>query len=267
LSLHADRLSSSPDPDRHTMMRYAIFFCGLLLAWRGLAGEPEPQSEEWRIFAECRSVVLPQKLALRLIPDLEEQTKLEAAWVRLDEMIESGEAQLAADLVIQGRAGHSLVASSHEERRYSDGEMPVDIPDRLPPKTAPNALPAWPLIGTSPTAFATQDVGELLEIKTIVSPDGKWLAISVNANQTRFEGWRKIPFADLPWGERLAVERPLFDQLSNKSDLRLSLLFPQEEGFGETWFPILLTRKAPLFIIRASQIGFFQPLPAAERRK
>ena len=45
-------------------------------------------------------VVLSQKAGLALLPDLLEETKLEAAFLKLQEMIAKGDAQLVSTLVV-----------------------------------------------------------------------------------------------------------------------------------------------------------------------
>ena len=79
----------------------------------------------------------------------------------------------------------------------------------------------WPLIGASPTAFETRNVGERIEFKARVLEHGAWVAISVEATHSRLEEQVKFDFAELPGGEKLAIHQPQFSVLECKSSFRL----------------------------------------------
>jgi hypothetical protein len=202
------------------------FLLGSACLWL-VAGARDGRADEptlaapWKIFAECRHVVLSQKLALTLLSDIGDPARSAGAWARLEQMIDTEQAQLAADLVVQGLAGESLVTSSLASKSYHDSDLPVGIPDRLPPQVPPEALKAWPLVGVYAQKLRQRETGEHFEIKAAVAPGGRWLTVSVEASQLRIEESRKIPFAELPWGERIATESPVSNELKNKSDFRL----------------------------------------------
>lgn len=56
-------------------------------------------------------VTLPQKTALPLIAELNDEAKVEAAWTRVQEMIAKGEATLVANLIAKGFEGARMLPS------------------------------------------------------------------------------------------------------------------------------------------------------------
>ena len=48
--------------------------------------------QRWNVLAECQMVVLPQKVAWAMMPDLSDDDKIEGAWTKIQQMIEHGEA-------------------------------------------------------------------------------------------------------------------------------------------------------------------------------
>jgi hypothetical protein len=211
-------------------MRFiATPFLSLVAVWTcvGRAAEPvdggKPESH-WKLFAECRMATVPQKSALALIAEFGEPERVNAAWDHLERMLEAGEATLEADLIVQGGEEKPLVSESVAEMRYATEYEPPQIPQRLSAKAAPEALKAWPLIGTVPTAFEAREarnVGERFEFTARVLEGGEWISVSVEAMHSRFEKWAKFDFAELPGGEKLAISQPQFSQFKNRSSFRL----------------------------------------------
>ena len=179
------------------------------------------QTAAWKVFAECRMVTLPQKAAISLIEEFGEPEKVNDAWDRLERMLESGAATLEADLIVQGAEEKPLVSECVEEMKYPTEYNPPPLPQHLPLAAAPEALKMWPLIGASPTAFETRNVGERIEFKARVLEDGAWVAISVEAIHSRLREQAKFDFAELPGGEKLAIRQPQFSVLKSKSSFRL----------------------------------------------
>jgi hypothetical protein len=179
------------------------------------------QTTAWKVFAECRMATLPQKAAISLIEEFAEPEKVNDAWDQLERLLEGGQATLEADLIVQGAEEKSLVSKCVEELKYPSEYNPPQIPQHLSLKAAPEALKMWPLIGATPTAFATRNAGERIEFKARVLDDGAWIAISVQAIHSRLREQAKFDFAELPGGEKLSIHQPQFNVLESKSSFRL----------------------------------------------
>src|SRR5687768_6261445 len=94
-----------------------------------ICAQDAPEKLSWQVMAECQMVVLPQKAALPLIHELNDESKIDAAFARIQEMITREEATLVANLVVKGRAGEMLRSDSIEEIRYPTDYNPPDLPD------------------------------------------------------------------------------------------------------------------------------------------
>lgn len=177
--------------------------------------EDKVAEERWNVIADCQMVVLPQKLALPLIPDLSDDDKIEAAWARVQQMIERGEATLIANLSVRGDSGTRMVAESIQEMRYGTEFYPWDMPEAIPKDHAAEAPKNWPLVGIRPTAFETRNVGATLELEPTVSNDGQWISLEAVPQHVRFLHFAKIEAGILPSGKHLSVEQPYFSTLKD----------------------------------------------------
>lgn len=191
----------------------AIMMLGMLA--RARCENNKPGEGRWNVIAECQMVVLPQKAAWPLIPDLSDDDKIEAAWTKVQQMIERDEATLVANLAIRGEAGVKMVAQSVEEVRYATEFTPPQLPERIPKEKPLEFLKNWPHVGITPTAFETRNVGATLELKATVSNDGQWISMEVQPAHVRLLRFVKIEAGILPSGERLSVEQPYFSSLRN----------------------------------------------------
>lgn len=192
----------------------------LCLAGLAIAQETK-DTQEWSITAECQMILVPQKIALGLIAELSDDAKIDAAWPRVQQMIEQGQIESLASLVVKGRPGGKLIAETVEAMRYATEFDPPQVPDKLPHENALEVLKAWPVVGVTPTAFETRNVGQTLEMEASLSGDGNWLDVKVVPQHVRFLRWAKIDAGRLPNGERLSIEQPYFHTMKNNLELRL----------------------------------------------
>jgi len=203
-------------------MAAALMYCTLLQvrgqdALQSKAGEPR-----WNLLAECQMVVLPQKVAWTLMPDLSDDDKIEAAWTKIQQMIEHGEATLAANLSVRAEPGVKAVAESIEELRYATEFTPPQLPQSVPKDVKPGeALKSWPHVGIVPTAFETRKVGATLELEATPSIDGKWVAISLVPQHVRLLRFTKTDAGVLASGEHLSVEQPYFSTLKSTLNMHI----------------------------------------------
>ena len=108
----------------------ALMWCGLPAAWSQNA-EVRPR---WEVIAECQMVALPEKLALPLIPDLRDETRIDVAFATLQQMMTRGEATLVANLLARGAGDATLTAESVEEYRYPASFAPPQVREEQPPE-------------------------------------------------------------------------------------------------------------------------------------
>ena len=175
----------------------------------------------WSLHAECQMIVLPQKLALPLIAELNDDTKIEAAWATAQQMIARGDATLEASLDLKGEAGRTLVSESVEELRYATEFDPPQLPQDVPKEKIAEVLKNWPVVGITPTTFETRNVGATLELNATVSDDGDWISAEVTPQHVRLLRFAKYDAGTMPSGEHLSVEQPQFLTLANRLKMHL----------------------------------------------
>ena len=205
----------------------------------------------WSLHAECQMLVLPQKLALPLIADLNDDAKIEAAWAAAQQMIARGDATLVANLDLKGEAGKPLLSASVEEVRYPTEFDPPQLPQDVPKEKIAEVLKSWPVVGITPTAFETRNVGTTLELNATVSDDGEWISADVTPQHVRLLRMDKFDAGTMPSGEHLTVEQPQF--LALKNTLKMHLRSGQRMLVGVHKLPGDENKMA-LFLLRVTAL-------------
>ena len=190
-------------------------FIGLALAVLCAAEEPR----RWNVTAECQMIVLPQKLALPLLPQLNDEATIESAYAQLQEWIAKGDAQLAAHIVAKALDGEKAEAVAVEEFRYATEYDPPHLPTESPVNL--EVLKAWPVVGITPTAFETRNIGASLEFECRVQSYRNVILTTCVPQQVRFLRWVKADAGVLPDGKRLFVEQPIFHSVKTTSIVAL----------------------------------------------
>jgi hypothetical protein len=181
-----------------------------------------PGEQRWNLISECQMIVLPQKVAWAMVPDLSDDEKIEAAWAKIQQMIDRGEATLVANLSVRSEPGARAVAESIEELRYAVEFTPPILPDSLPKDLkASVALKSWPLVGITPTAFETRNIGATMELEATASNDGQWVSVAVVPQHVRFLRFTKTDAGVLASGEHLNVEQPYFSTMKSTISMHL----------------------------------------------
>ena len=185
-----------------------------------VAKSDEEKPVQWNVTAECQMVILPQKAALALLPDLNDDAKIESAYARLQTMIEKGEAHLAANLLTKGPSGERGHTESIEEVRYPVEFDPPNLPDKIPAEKPLEILKAWPLVAVTPTAFEVRNVGTSIELTGRVADEGQRIDVTVVASHVRLLRWAKFEIGVMPTGQHVSMEQPCFHTLTNTNSLR-----------------------------------------------
>jgi hypothetical protein len=207
--------------------------------------------------AECQIVTLPQKAALKLLPDLLDEHKINTAYDRLQAMLAAGEAELVGNPVVKTQEGVKSESASADEFKYPTEWDPYEMPDpqKLPKADMVAIIKNWPIVGFQPTAFETRDMGAQLEFTPKShSLDNRYFEVEVTAKDTRFLGWYHAPAGTTPTGMVLTVDQPHFYSLKSTSTLRLEsgqrfLLgvhkVPDDKGLMEIFLLRVTGSKAP----------------------
>ncbi len=193
----------------HWLRTFPLFIAVMLAGASSVCSQDANTGGRWQVIADCQAVVMPQKAALPLIPDLGDETKIEAAWAKVQKMIDNGQATLSASLFGRGTEGSRLVGETVEELRYPTEFAPV-LPPLATPQTDANAvLKNWPVTGACMKSFETRNLGWTLELENTVSPDGKWIHAIVGLRHTRLLRFSKEEAGKLPTGVQMWVSQPV----------------------------------------------------------
>jgi len=174
---------------------------------------------KWNVTSECQMIVLPQKVALSLLPGLKDEAKSEAGMAKVQDLIAKGEATLAAHLIAKSKNNEKVEAETAEELRYATEHNPPQLPVNAPEDI--EVLKAWPVVAISPISFETRNVGQKLEADVRVGEDGKVLSVGAVVQHTRFLRWAKTDAGTLANGKQLFVEQPIFHVAKNTCSLTM----------------------------------------------
>ncbi len=178
------------------------------------AQEPAaPGETPWRFSAECRMITVSRAVALPLLARYGEPGLGEEVWQQTERLLASGEATLAADLILSGRAGQNAITSSTDSIPYPLSYAPLHAPDRLPATDPIGALNAWPLLGAPPADFNQTQAGETLEMTVAPRADGRLLQVEFRASHEHIQRWQKYDYAEAANGKRLSVTAPIFEKM------------------------------------------------------
>lgn len=204
------------------MKRKGLIALLAALGLRVVVGAEEAPGERYR--AECRMVIVWQADALTLVPELQEDAKIEAAWTRLEGMLRKGDATLVGDLLARGTLGERVQSETQEELRYATNFEPPKLPTEIPRENAAELLKSWPHVGITPTDFETRNIGQVLETEVKrAKPDGL-LWVNAMVQHVRFLRWARTDAGRLASGERLSVEQPIFHTMKRDGK------FPLQNG-------------------------------------
>ena len=165
--------------------------------------------------AELRVVTLPQKEALDLLPQFDDEHQSPAAFAKVEAMIAKGEATLVGIVIAKTGDGRIAVAESAEEYRYgTEFELPQKFAEREQLKEPKSR-------SLVPVAFETRDLGLSLEITPTVVSGGRYIHCHVRARHTRLREVERFDCGLSAAKEILFVEQPQFWSATDEGTLVL----------------------------------------------
>ena len=165
-------------------------------------------------------VVLPQKQALTLLPDLMNAKRIEGAFAKIQQLIGSEKAQLVANLVGKLRDREKGLIETLEEVRYPVEFDPPNVPQNVPENV--EALKSWPHVGVTPTAYEPRKVGAIMDLDASVNAAETLLEIKCSGEHVRFLRWEKVDCGKLADGQRLFIEQPAFHSMKSTGSFYLA---------------------------------------------
>jgi len=158
----------------------AVFFAG---AGRSLFAddkdkkEPAQNEPAWVVKIEVLMVAMPQEKFIELLPDLQDETKIEKVIPDLWEAIKKKEMILRGYPIVVTRNGQRAVSETIQEIRYPTEFLPPAAPSSSAPSPTPK--PAADFVEAWPTAFETRNAGVTMEVEPVVSGNGEWIDLNI----------------------------------------------------------------------------------------
>jgi hypothetical protein len=153
---------------------------------------------DWTCHTELAVVTLPKKEAATLLPDLRDDAKIEAAFLKLEQFVQKGTAQMLAKLAAQGASGTMVKAEQVQQIPY---ETEWERPDTV----GGGKVPAVVL---RPLSFEKLDVGVLFSSEATAANDGRVIRLKLEHSHVRLLGWTEFEAARLPDNSKIAVKQP-----------------------------------------------------------
>jgi hypothetical protein len=187
---------------------------------------------DWKIHLELQSIILPEKLAAELLPELSDETTMPAAWPKLQALIQKKEAKVHATCKVSILDLEEAVMSEGERIRYPiEWREPHLIEKRAAQNRAaakndfkPVETPAGPSsIAIPPSEFVTEHLGlELKSEVSLVQAEEQLIRLDLAVSSSRLKSWDEFEIARAATGEKLTVKQPRVHMSSHKGVYLLS---------------------------------------------
>lgn len=212
---------------------------------------------------ELQLVTLPTAMAMTMIPELLDETKIEAANAKLQTLMIEGKATLSGWLILETKSGQRAVVEAIDEVRYATefdpGQVHVTVQTNDPNAEEGDVIKVKRKIQAdgldpAPTAFETRNVGVTFEVEPIVAPDGTvdLNMVPQHVRLVRFNAV-KVKYGE-GGGKEMTVAQPQFStnkvstSLTMKSGTRKligTFQLPDRPGFMELFLLRVEVRKVP----------------------
>ncbi len=206
------------------MRTVGTFLSILCIVLNAIAAEPPvPPAEKIRILhIELSAIIAPEKLVFPLLDDFNDETKMNAAFAKVQAAIGRGEATVAATVFAQGEPWRILSSETCEEVKYATEFEAPKYPNLDSKKDLASLPKDVKSIALTPTAFETRNVGMSLEVSQVeFAKDWQHLKFLMAAQHVRFLGWDEFDAGITPQGVRIVAKQPRFFSAKNNSTISL----------------------------------------------
>lgn len=166
---------------------------------------------------EIQIVAIPEPLSVAFINEMKDKTKIEAAYVKVQDLLAKGTAKLIGWPMAITRSGQRAIIEAIHEIRYATEYAPPTVgvnPDvaadaevKVEPKLDVTALAGLP------SAFETRNAGVTLEVEPVLGPDMKTIDLNIVPQHVRLKGFEKVTLEGAAGRTKTIVEQPRFDTM------------------------------------------------------
>ena len=204
------------------MKRTYPLFAALLLLTPGFAVE---EVKQWNIRIEMQIVAIPDEIAVPLVAELMDEQKIEPAYARIQELLAKGTAKLIGWPIVTTHSGERALVEAVDEIRYATEYDPPTV-SFTPGVSGNDAVKISPradvtLFEAIPVSFETRNLGVMLEVEPVLSPDARTIALSLVPQHVRLKSFNKITVEKPATGGKVVVEQPEFDTMKVTTSLTL----------------------------------------------
>ena len=188
-----------------------------LLLWETpllLAQQEHPGLSNTNIFVEMQIVAIPRDIAMPLVRDLMEKEKIEAACLRIQDLLDKKTAKLIGWPMVTTQSGERAVIESIGEFRFASEYLPgvIDFYSSNE-KGVVTKLPAnieHTQFNGTPSAFETRNTGVTLEVVPTLSVDESTVTMLIVPQHIVLKGLTKSTVEKEKTHEKIVVEQPQF---------------------------------------------------------
>ena len=158
----------------------------------GVESSLDPRKPVWSVRLEMLMVELPQDKALALLPDLNDDAKIDAACDRIMAAVGRKEATLIGCPVVRSMSGEKTTVETIDEIVYpTQFQAPPQPPQTLTVTSSDAVLDALN-ISACPTSFEKRNAGVTIEYEAVVEHDGKWINVSIQPQHVVLQGYEQF---------------------------------------------------------------------------
>lgn len=176
--------------------RHLIAFA-ILIPWAGARAEAAEEKVPWTVTADVQMVSVSREQGLALLPQLRDARTIDAAFERLQKIIEAEPAALLAWPHLHTRGGEESWARNIEENRCPDPNDPVGKID-------------------------VHHLGPEFQATPIVQTGGTNIQLEITARFVRLRGIQRYPAGQSPIGFKHVLEQPEFSISSVQTTLSIA---------------------------------------------
>ncbi len=204
------------------MKRICPVIAALFFLTPGFAAD---EMKLWNIRVEMQVVAIPDEIAVPLVAEMMDEKKIEAAYVKIQDLLAHGMAKLIGWPFVTTRSGDRAVVEAVDEIRYATKYDPPTV-SFAPGVNATDTVKIEPKVDVTvfegiPAEFETRNTGVTLEVEPTLSPDAKTITVNLRPQHVRLKGYNKVSVEKPSTGEKVVVEQPEFDTMNVTTSLTL----------------------------------------------
>ena len=235
----------------------AFLLASALSLTTGAYADPATDQRPINVRIELQVVAVPEAIAVPLAAEMMKKDKIEAAYVKIQELLAKGTAKLIGWPIVTTVSGQRAVSEAIHEVRFTTEYSPptVNLTPNVPANATIKIAPSVDVTAFAgiPAAFETRNVGVTLEVEPSLSVDGKTINLNIVPQDVRLRGFNKVTMEVRGGGGKVVVEQPEFDvkklttSLTVRNGERVLLgVYPTDEPPKHIEFFILKAEAIPV---------------------